>query len=72
MTDARTLIQKAIDMAGSQKALADAIGTSQQRVSYIMGDAKNIPAEFAVAIDQFTKGTVSRRDLRPDLFGDAA
>lgn len=70
MEDVRTYLQKAIDKAGSQKALAEAIGISQQGVSYIITGAKKVPAEVAVAIDRFTDGEVSKADLRPDLWAD--
>lgn len=71
MEDVRTYIQKAIDKAGSQRALADAIGISQQSISYLVTDAKKVPAEVAVAIDKYTEGEVSKSDLRPDLWSAA-
>lgn len=71
MTEARNLLQKAIDKAGSQQALAAALGVSQQQVSYLMTRAKRIPAEIAIAVDRFTDGEVAKHELRPDIFGDA-
>lgn len=71
MNDARNLLQKAIDKAGSQQALAAAIGVSQQQVSYLMTKARRIPAEIAIAVERATGGEVSRNELRPDIFGDA-
>lgn len=65
-------IQRAVERAGSQKALAEALGISQQGVSYLMTDAKNISAEIAVAIDRYTNGEISKAALRPDLFSAAS
>lgn len=72
MTEAKTLFREAITAAGSQAKLALAIGTTQSHVSYILTRAKRIPPEVAIAIDHFTDGKIAKRDLRPDLFGDAA
>lgn len=72
MTNPKPLIQKAIDIAGSQKALAEALNLSQQGVSWLLNDAPTVKAEYAVAIDALTQGQVSKHDLRPDLFGDTA
>ena len=71
MTTARDLLQRAINKAGSQQALAAAIGVSQQQVSYLMTKAKRIPAEVAIAVERATEGEVTRAELRPDLFGAA-
>lgn len=62
------LLQKAVDRAGSQKQLADAIGLSQQGVSYLLKHASRVSAEIAVAIDRFTDGEVPKEKLRPDIF----
>jgi DNA-binding transcriptional regulator YdaS (Cro superfamily) len=65
----QALLKKAIEMAGNQDALACAIGITQARVSQILQEGKPIKAEYAVAIDKFTNGEVSKYELRPDLFG---
>jgi DNA-binding transcriptional regulator YdaS (Cro superfamily) len=72
MTEHRTLLEEAVKLAGSQAKLAEKIGLSQQGVSYIMNRSEAVPAEVAVAIDRFTEGKISKRELRPDLFGEAA
>lgn len=64
----RDLIEQAILLAGSQKKLAEAIGLSQQGVSYLLNNATQVTAEAAVAIERATNGAITRRDLRPDLF----
>lgn len=65
------LVQIAIDQFGSQKKLADAIGITQQGVSYLLNKAPRVPAEMAVAIHKATKGKVRKDQLRPDIFGAA-
>lgn len=72
MSDAKELFQKAINHAGGQGKLASAIGISQQHVSYILTRAKRIPPEVAIAVDRYTDGQITKSELRPDLFGDAA
>lgn len=62
-------IQRAIEHFGSQAALAERIGLSQQGVSYLL-KAGQVSAEVAVAIDRATGGLVSREQLRPDIFDD--
>ena len=64
-------LQKAIDAVGSQLALAKAIGTSQQNVSYWMTRLDGVvPAQYAIPIEKATNGAVKRNELRPDLYPD--
>lgn len=72
MSDFKTILRGAVEKAGSQKALADAMGITQQGVSYLLNDAENISAELAIAVERATGGEVKRADLRPDLFASAA
>lgn len=66
------LIKRAIEHCGSQKKLADAIGLSQQGVSYLLNEATHVTAEVAVAIHKVTNGEIRKDQLRPDIFGEAA
>lgn len=68
----REHVKRAIEIMGSQQALADAIGMSQQGVSYVLHFAPRVTAEAAVAIEKATRGEVRREDLRPDIFGEVA
>ncbi len=68
----RDHIRRAIELAGSQRALAEKIGLSQQGISYLLNEAPQVSAEIAIAIDKATEGQVSKRRLRPDIFEDAA
>lgn len=60
-------IARAVKLKGTQGALADAIGKTQQYISLLLKGAK-ISAETAVAIEEVTAGKVARHELRPDLF----
>lgn len=71
MNTMHDMIRKAIDHCGSQSKLAKRAGCSQQQIAYLL-KAENITAEMAIKIDHATEGAVSRRDLRPDVFGQVA
>ncbi len=58
---------EAIQFFGSQTALADAIGTSQQNVSNWLKNGE-VPSEFVIPIEKATELTVSRHKLRPDIY----
>lgn len=45
-----------------------AIGRSQQYVSFLLNQAKKVPAEVALDIDRATAGIVSKSQLRPELW----
>jgi DNA-binding transcriptional regulator YdaS (Cro superfamily) len=64
----RRHIRRAIDLAGSQTALANQIGLSQQGVSWLLHEAPQVSAEIALAIHRATGGKVRKEDLRPDIF----
>lgn len=68
MPNLRSYIEKAVSAYGSQAKLADAMGCSQQQIAYLL-KASSISAEMALRIDAATAGTVSKHDLRPDIFG---
>lgn len=58
----------AIQIVGSQSALARAIHVRQQDVWYWLNRAKAIPAKHAKAIESATGGRVSCYQLCPDVF----
>jgi DNA-binding transcriptional regulator YdaS (Cro superfamily) len=66
----RDHIRRAVDLAGSQRALADQIGLSQQGISYLLNDAPQVSAEIAIAIHRATSGKVRKEELRPDIFDE--
>lgn len=60
-------LHRAIEIAGSQAALAAKIGVTQAHVSYWACKAKKgVPPEHVWAIEAATG--VSRHELRPDIF----
>ncbi len=69
--DTKSHIDRAVEIFGSQKKLADAVGCSQQHISLLLRGEVKVSGEIAVAIDEATKGEISRRELRPDLFGQS-
>lgn len=56
----------AISKAGSQSAFARAVGTSQQRVSYLIQNKKPLPAELVLPAE--AAFGIPRGELRPDLY----
>jgi len=64
-------IEKAIAIVGSQKALAEKIGVSQQAVGKWVASGE-VPLKRLAAIERATDNKVTRYDLRPDFFGEAA
>lgn len=67
-TSFRTKVAAAVEMAGSQVALARLMGRSQQQVSALCNYATGISAEDAIAIHRATSGKISASELRPDLW----
>lgn len=67
-SDWKSHVQRAVDHLGSQNQLAEAMGCSQSKVSWLLVTAKQISAEDAVAIDRATGGEVTKTELRPDLW----
>lgn len=58
---------RAVEVAGSQAALARMVDVSQPTVWRWVRDAR-IPAEHVPAVSRVTG--IPRRELRPDIFGD--
>jgi DNA-binding transcriptional regulator YdaS (Cro superfamily) len=50
----------------NQSRMADAIGMSQQLISYRLRKGLSLPAEYVLATEKATG--ISRHDLRPDLY----
>lgn len=58
-------IEKAAEIAGSEKALADWLGVTKAAVWQWKQAGRQTPIEHCPVIEQKTGGVVSRRDLRP-------
>lgn len=50
----------------NQSKCAEAIGTSQQRLSYLLKNEKPVPAELVLKTEAETG--ISRHELRPDIY----
>lgn len=64
-------LTRAIESAGGVGKLASAIGLKQN----VVGNWRlrgQVPAQHCIAIETATDGTVTRHDLRPDVFGAPA
>ncbi len=63
----KTPLERAIDILGSQAALARALSTGRSRVHNWLNRDIRIAPEVAIAIEQATGGKVKRSELRPDF-----
>lgn len=67
-----TPLGRAIEILGSQQALADALGIRSPSISeWRARGPTGVPAARCLSIEQATGGAVTRYELRPDVFGDA-
>lgn len=55
---------------GKQRELANQLGISPTWMNLLVSGKRVCSPELAVAIEQATEGQVTRKELRPDLFGD--
>ncbi len=72
---------KAIELCGTQEKLAaeitnlrrhlDGKVVSQQNISYWLTSPLGVPAHYCRNIEVITNHSVSRFELRPDVFGEA-
>lgn len=60
-------IQKACDISGSQKSLADAVGVTPATVNQWVSGKRPVPSERCIDIERITAGAVTCEELRPDL-----
>ena len=65
MSDA---LDRAVRHVGNLTRLAKSIGKRQSTVWYWKKTGA-VPTEFCAAIEAATKGSVTRQELRPDIFG---
>ncbi len=63
-----TALRIAIELLGSQAALARRVGIRPQAVQQWTVKGR-VPAARCLSVEQATRGRVSRYDLRPDVFG---
>lgn len=65
-------LQKAIDIAGGQAALARRVGKKPGHVWAWLNRDRRVPVEMCKAIEAATHGAVQRHELRPDIFDPPA
>lgn len=63
-------LRRAVEIAGSQAALARILGISQPSVWKWLDKGKPLPAEHVHTVVAATG--ISKEELRPDLFGEVA
>lgn len=65
-------LERAIELAGGQAALAARIKRQQGHIHYWLRRAKaGVPPSAAIDIENALHGEITRHDLRPDIFGPA-
>lgn len=73
-------LSKAIEIAGGQRGLANAINEHapaaakplrQQNVWVWLNQTGKVPPEYCPAIEKLTKGEITCRQLRPDVYPPA-
>ena len=57
---------------GAKDAMAKDLGISRTWMSLVIAGRQVCSPELAVEIERLTQGQVTRKDLRPDLFGEVA
>lgn len=64
-------IKTAVEILGSQTALAASIGVSPSFVNQLVNGSRPIPPKLCSRIELATCGRVTREDLRPDIFSES-
>jgi DNA-binding transcriptional regulator YdaS (Cro superfamily) len=63
-----TALQKAVEVVGSQVALAAALGVRQGHVwKWLNTAVEGVPAKYCPSIERVTGGKVRCEELRPDV-----
>ena len=61
-------LQKAIDMIGGVVLMSEKLNIVPSNISNWLHSDVKIPIKHAISIEQLTKGKVSAKNLRPDIF----
>jgi DNA-binding transcriptional regulator YdaS (Cro superfamily) len=64
------IIDTAARAVGNMSSLAAKLGVTKAAVWQWKKDGRKVPLEHCVSIERATKGTVTRRELRPDDWQD--
>ncbi|MDE2255946.1 MAG: helix-turn-helix domain-containing protein [Betaproteobacteria bacterium] len=65
-------IQRAVEIAGGNAALARLLNTKPSLVSQWVTGRRPVAAHWGRKIEDATDGAVTRCELRPDVFGEPA
>lgn len=68
----KTPIVKAVEACGGQARLAEKVGVSLSAVNQWVHGLRPVPPARCLDIEGAAGGVVTRYDLRPDVFGEAA
>lgn len=68
----QSAIDRAVSVCGSQTILAEKIGVTLGAVNQWVHGHRPIPPGKCIPIEEACGGQVTRYDLRPDVFGEAA
>ena len=61
-------LKRAVEKAGGQSALARACGVKQGHIWHWINKSLRVPAEHVLSVEAATGGSVTRQELRPDIF----
>lgn len=65
----KNALLKIVKIVGSQAELARQLKVSQGNVSDWIDGRRNVPAKKVRPLVLLSKGTITEKDLRPDIFG---
>lgn len=65
-------IEKAVEVCGGQRQLAERLGVTQSAVNQWVNGVRPVPPARCRAIQEATNFEVTCADLRPDVFGPQA
>lgn len=61
-------LEKAIEIVGSQTALANACGIKQAHIWNWLNRDKRVPAEYVIPVCRATQFKVAPNEIRPDIY----
>lgn len=67
MTETRQLFEKAIEIVGGRRVMAEKLGKTVAYIGQVLNGKTPIQAEIAMSIQVLTKNAVTAQELRPDL-----
>ena len=65
----KSALLKIVKIVGSQAELARQLKVSQGNISDWIVGRRNVPAKKVRPLVLLSKGTITEKDLRPDIFG---